>query len=160
MKKADGKAAIPARGFTLLEILVALGIAAIAIALVLDSLLVSTIRISNLRDRTFASWIGHNQITRYRLAETLPDASDEDGELEYAGRLWHWYSVISETQVENLRRVEVTVGPADDPDVGFVTTVGFLGLPTPRSNNPGWVLRAGIPPPADDSRQPGNEDIT
>ena len=33
MKKADGKAAFSARGFTLLEILVALGIAAIAIVL-------------------------------------------------------------------------------------------------------------------------------
>ena len=143
-----------------MEILVALVIAAVAITLVLDSLLVSTIRTSNLRDRTFASWIGHNQITRYRLTETLPDAGDEDGEIEYAGRYWHWYSVISETQVENLRRVEVTVGPADDPDVGFVTTVGFLGPPTPRSNNPGWVLRAGTPPPADDGQQPDNEGAT
>ncbi|MEE8527436.1 MAG: type II secretion system minor pseudopilin GspI [Gammaproteobacteria bacterium] len=160
MKKADGKAAFSSRGFTLLEILVALGIAAIAIVLVLDSLLVSTFRTGYLRDRTFASWIGHNQITRYRLAETLPDAGDEDGEIEYAGRLWHWYSVISETPVENLRRVEVTVGPADDPDLGFVTIVGFLGLPTPRSNNPGWVLRPGVPPPTDGGQRPGNGDTT
>jgi prepilin-type N-terminal cleavage/methylation domain-containing protein len=111
MKKADGKAAFSARGFTLLEILVALGIAAIAIVLVLDSLLLSTFRTGYLRDRTFASWIGHNQM-------------------------------------------------ADDPDLGFVTIVGFLGLPTPRSNNPGWVLRPGAPPPTDGGQRPGNGDTT
>ncbi len=159
MKKTERKPACRVRGFTLLEILVALGIAAIAIVLVLDSLLVSTVRTSNLRDRTFASWIGHNQITRYRLAETLPDASDEDGEIEYAGRLWHWYAKITETQVENLRLVEITVGPIDDPDVGFATIVGFLGLPTPRSNNPGWILRASAPPPGG-GQQPDADDRT
>ncbi len=140
MMMTDRKLKDPGRGFTLLEVLISLAIVAIAVVLVLESLLASTTRATMMRDQTLASWIGFNKLTEYRIAENLPDAGDDDGEIDYAGMTWHWYSVISETPVENLRRVEVSVAFADDPEQYIATTTGFLGLPTPRSEYPTWVL--------------------
>ena len=83
MMMTDRKLKDPGRGFTLLEVLISLAIVAIAVVLVLDSLLASTTRATMMRDKTLASWIGFNKLTEYRIAEVLPNAGDDDGEIDF-----------------------------------------------------------------------------
>lgn len=91
-----------------------------------------------MRERTYASWIAQNKIAELRLANTVPEVSSSSGEVDYADTEWRWRAVVSETGVENLFRVDVSVGyPGTDYDIRTVT--GFIGEPTiPGQANRAW----------------------
>ena len=93
---------------------------------------------NTMRDYTYASWIAHNKITEMRLANVVPAVSASSGEVEYAGVDWAWRAVVSETGVENLYRVDVTISfPGLDPIMRPVT--GFIGEPvSPGQSNRSW----------------------
>ena len=62
-----------------------------------------------LREAALASWVGQNQIVELRFSETFPEVSEFNGEVDYANTRWRWQAVVSETGVEDLRRVDVEV---------------------------------------------------
>ncbi len=115
-------------GFTLIEVMVALVIAALALVAVMASISQMIDAGTAMRDRTYAAWIGQNKITEMRLANVEPDVSETSGEVEYAGLEWGWSANISETGVEFLYRVDVAVSFAGSADV-IRTTTGFIGEP-------------------------------
>jgi general secretion pathway protein I len=125
-------------GFTLLEVMIALvivGLTLLAMAGKMGSMLNAA---NTMRDYTYASWIAHNKITEMRLANIVPDVSSSSGEVRYAGVDWAWRAVVSETGVENLYRVDVTISfPGTDPIMRPVT--GFIGEPVPPGqSNRSW----------------------
>ena len=61
-----------ARGFTLLEVMVALAIVSLSLAGVAGSMGQMIDTANAMRDRTYASWIAQNKITEYRIAGVLP----------------------------------------------------------------------------------------
>ncbi len=115
-------------GFTLIEVMVALVVAALALVAVMASISQMIDAGTAMRDRTFAAWIGQNKITEMRLANVEPDVSETSGEIEYAGLEWGWSANIAETGVEFLYRVDVAVSFAGSDDV-IRTTTGFIGEP-------------------------------
>lgn len=117
-----------ARGFTLIEVLVALAIAAIGLAAVLDVVTNSARNSVYLRDKTFASWIAENRITELRLGTTMPSVDKTDGDLEFAGQKWKWVQTVTQTEVPGMRRIDVAVRFADSPAENPLATVtGFVG---------------------------------
>lgn len=124
-------------GFTLIEVLVALIVVSISLAAISSEMLQMVNAATTMQERTYASWIAHNKITEMRLANVVPDVSASSGEIDYAGREWAWRAVVSETGVDNLYRVDVTISfPGQDPLMRAVT--GFIGEPVP----PGQSNRA------------------
>ena len=102
-------------GFTLIEVMVALAIVGLSLGAVAASVSQMVDAATTMRERTYGSWIGQNKIAELRLANVVPEVSDTSGELEYAGIEWAWRANISETGVENLFRVDVTVSyPGSD----------------------------------------------
>lgn len=125
-------------GFTLLEVMVALVIVALAFSAVAASMSQMIDAASTMRERTYASWIGLNKITEMRLANAVPEVSETSGEVDYAGTTWAWRAVVSETGVENLFRVDVTVSHAGSEDAIRMVT-GFIGEPViPGQSNRIW----------------------
>ena len=125
-------------GFTLLEVMIALvivGLTLLAMAGKMGSMLNAA---NTMRDYTYASWIAHNKITELRLANVVPEVSSSSGEVRYAGVDWAWRAVVSETGVENLYRVDVSISfPGADPIMRPVT--GFIGEPVlPGQGNRSW----------------------
>jgi general secretion pathway protein I len=116
------------RGFTLIEVMVALAIVAFSLATVAASLGQMIDTASAMRERTYASWIAQNKIAEMRLANVIPEVTATSGELDYADTEWAWRAVVSETGVENLFRVDVTVSYPGSPD-GIRTVSGFIGEP-------------------------------
>lgn len=126
-------------GFTLIEVMVALAIAALSLAAVAAAISQMVDAATSMRERTYASWIAQNKIAELRLANVVPDVSENSGEVDYAGRSWAWRAKISETGVENLFRVDVAVLHADSEDV-IRTVTGFIGEPgIPGQSNLAWT---------------------
>ncbi|MDH4125406.1 MAG: type II secretion system minor pseudopilin GspI [Gammaproteobacteria bacterium] len=129
------------RGFTLIEVLVALAIVSFALSAMAVTMVQMLNAANTLRDRTYASWIAHNKITEMRLSNVLPEVSATSGEMTYAGVEWAWRAVVSETGVENLFRIDVSVSfPGQEPIMRPVT--GFIGEPVPPGlSNGAWNQR-------------------
>jgi len=90
---------VTARGFTLIEVLVALVIAALGLAAVLSVVTNSARDSSYLRDKTLASWIALNQITLVRLSNNLPSVDKTNGDVDYANGKWKWQQTVTQTDV-------------------------------------------------------------
>ncbi|HXZ59667.1 MAG TPA: type II secretion system minor pseudopilin GspI [Steroidobacteraceae bacterium] len=134
-----------ARGFTLIEVLVALAIVTVGMAAVLGTVSSSADTEVYLRDKTFANWVALNQIAQVRVSGQLPAPGKSDGDSEFAGRKWHWHQEVTTTQVPGMVRMDVSVRPADaqstDSDRGWYATVsGISGdaVGAPRGDLPDW----------------------
>ena len=134
-----------ARGFTLLEVMVALAIVSLSLAGVAGSMGQMIDTANAMRDRTYASWIAQNKITEYRIAGVLPEVGESSGEIDFANVTWAWTAEVSETGIENLMKIDVSVSyPGSDEVVRMVT--GFIGEPLPPGQgntawNPGRPVR-------------------
>jgi general secretion pathway protein I len=132
------------RGFTLIEVLVALAIVTIGMAAVLGTLSSSANTIAYMRDKTFAQWLALNQIANLRLSGQMTRTGNSDGDTEYAGRKWHWRQEVTATQIPGVVRIDVRVRPAEvkgDNDSGWFTTVtGIQGdaVAVPNGYVPEW----------------------
>ena len=126
------------RGFTLIEVMVALVVAALALVAVLAGISQMVDAGTAMRDRTYAAWIAQNRIAEMRLANVEPEVSTTNGEVEFAGLEWGWTATVSETGVEFLYRVDVEVSFAGNDDV-IRTVTGFVGEPgIPGEANRAW----------------------
>jgi general secretion pathway protein I len=125
------------RGFTLLEVLVALAIFALVAASVLTASARSLQTAARLEEKTLAMWIADNHLTELQLAETPASAGHDQGELEFAGRRWQWQSEIQSTSEPSMRRITLWVAPlparahpgGDLRERSVVSLSGFLGDP-------------------------------
>lgn len=127
-----------ARGFTLIEVMVALAIAVLALVAVMASISQMVDAGTAMRDRTYAAWVAQNKIAELRLANVEPDVSETNGDVEFAGLEWDWRATVSETGVEYLYRVDVDVSFAGSDDV-IRTVTGFIGEPgIPGTANSIW----------------------
>jgi general secretion pathway protein I len=113
------------RGFTLLEVLVALAVVAIALGAGLRAAGVLTDNAARLADVVAAQWCADNQLTGLRLARTFPDVGDADFSCEQLGRSYPGKLSTSTTPNPNFRRVDAQV--SDEAGHVLLTLSTVLG---------------------------------
>ncbi len=137
------------RGFTLIEVLVALAIVTVGMGALLATLSSSADTVSFLRDKTFAQWIALNHIAEIRVKAQLPATGKTEGEVDFADRRWQWQQDVLDTQIKGIRRLDVSVRPKDAPgnkDTSWYTTVsGIMGDAVSRPT--GFATEFDNPPP-------------
>jgi len=119
-----------ASGFTLVEVLIALAVVAIALLALTRAASVQVMSFDGLRERTLAGWVGANVLTETRLATPFPPTGKTDGRMQLAQRDWRWTRDVKATQVSDIRRIDVTVylGESHEPSA---TLSGFAGSALP-----------------------------
>lgn len=112
-------------GFTLIEVLVALAVLAVALGALIRTAGDAAANAGHLRDKTLAHWVAMNRIAEQQLAPTWPSVGERGGETEMAGREWHWEEVVEATEDADMRRLTVHVGHADGED-SLVKLIAYL----------------------------------
>jgi len=126
--EARFRAAAAASGFTLIEVLAALVIVSLGMLGVIEAVTQEARNGTYLREKTLAHWIAMNVVTEQRLKPAPPPVAESSDDVEFAGQRWHWTMNVSQTQVQSLRRMDVTVRPAESRDgVALATVTGFYG---------------------------------
>ncbi|MBK8537163.1 MAG: type II secretion system minor pseudopilin GspI [Candidatus Competibacteraceae bacterium] len=116
-------------GFTLLEVLVALAVLAIAMGAIIGAATQSINTVATLRDQTFASWVALNQINGLLLeSKPWPAEGSRTGSAELANRTWRWEARFSKTDDPDLRRLDLTVR-ASENGAELSKLVAFKGKP-------------------------------
>ena len=117
-------------GFTLLEVLVALAVLALAMGATIKAAGDFTGNQVYLRDRTLATWVARNVLVQHQLDAAWPDVGERKGTMEMGRREWRWLARFSQTDEEALRRMDVEVGPLESEDEEILATLsGFLREP-------------------------------
>jgi general secretion pathway protein I len=114
----------PARGFTLIEVLVALGIVAIALVAGLQATTALTNNARRQSDVLLAHICAENELARVRLARQMPGVGDSSAACEQAGQALEVRVSVSSTPNPNFRRVDAQVFDAGDPILRLSTVVG------------------------------------
>jgi general secretion pathway protein I len=119
-------------GFTLLEAMIALVIVALGMMAVSTQLNRYVVSATYIEQKTLASWIASNVLTEMSVSPQWPGIGRTEGTEDFAQRQWEWQAEVSETPVENLRRVDVTVALADNPELEIHAMSAFLEPPPPQ----------------------------
>jgi general secretion pathway protein I len=132
------------RGFTLLEVLVALVIVSLGMMAVKTQVDRYVFTARFMEEKTLASWIASNKITELSIQPDWPELGRDTDEIEFARRMWEVRSEVTETEVENLRRVDVDVALADAPDTVIQRLSGLIEPPAPQGFVPVEWVSAGF----------------
>ncbi len=117
------------RAFTLIEVLAALIIVSLGMLGVIQAVGQTASNTSYLREKTLAHWVAMNRLTEARLQPNAPKVDKTSDEVEMAGYRWRWTMEVTQTAVENIRRIDISVRVADaNADSSLASVSGFYGM--------------------------------
>ena len=124
------------KGFTLLEVLVALAVASIGLAGVIKVAGGNVYNAQHLQNKTIAQWVALNRITQIRVTKQFPAIGHANGDAEMADRTWYWRQETTAAPIplpeiqRTLRQVEINVYLDEDGKTGSLATVTtFIAKP-------------------------------
>ena len=126
-----------ARGFTLVEVVVALAVVVVAFLAMYGSLQQMVATTINMQEKTFASWVAFDQITELRVKGEFPTADKREGEIELAGTNWLYSIEFNKTASDDVLQVIVRVAPEYAPNNQVGLATGALLKPAAGSGSPG-----------------------
>ena len=111
-------------GFTLVEVLVALAIVAIALAAGLQSTTALTNNALRQTSTLLAQMCAENELVNIRLSRQMPDVGEATSTCEQAGRSFPMTTTIASTPNPSFRRVDAQVFENGYPILRISTVAG------------------------------------
>lgn len=100
------------RGFTLVEVMVALAVVAVALPALLFALYQQVDGTAYLRDKSMAQMVAANKLEELRILSRARRgvlSGRDSGETRLAGRDWYWWLESRTTEVDRFYRLEISV---------------------------------------------------
>ena len=123
MKRRVCCAGPPAAGFTLIEVLVALAIVAVALAAGIKAAGALSNNAQRLADVSAAQWCADNQLVNLKLARQFPGIGNSDFTCAQLGRDFRGQLRVQATPNPNFRRVDAAIADENALPLLTVSTV-------------------------------------
>ena len=119
------------RGFTLIEVMLAMAIFAIAGSAILGTADANLRGLSKLEQTTIANWVVSNQLVEASLNTKWPPRNNKQGQVELAGIEWFWKQKVIKTTDKNMRALvmEVRLNEKDETPIAFMMTYVVKNTP-------------------------------
>ncbi len=111
-------------GFTLIEVLVALGITAVALVAGLKATAALTDNAARQSDMLLSQLCAANELARLRLAQQLPGIGETSVRCEQGGQAFEVVLVVAPTPNPNFRRIDANVRLDAVPMLRLSTVMG------------------------------------
>lgn len=119
----------PSRGFTLLELLIAIAIFAIAGVAIMQATSNHNRTLGMITDLTWAGMVAENELQLAKLEEKWPPELRREGESEMGHQRWFWVIESVETLDPDFRMLRIKVAPKDAPEQPVTVLQTFVGKP-------------------------------
>lgn len=117
---------VRSRGFTLIEVLVALAIAAVALTAGMRALAQAADGAGTLKSRTLALWVAQNRLAALQIDPAALGAASAQGEALQANLRFRWTATVGATPNPAFRRVDILVAEATTPDYVLARLTGYV----------------------------------
>ena len=127
-----------AGGFTLIEVMVALTIIAIALASLIKASGNHTNSAGHLKSKTIAHYVAMNEIVQIQIDKAWPDLGSTDKSSDMAGVEWFWTREVEKTGDEsgNIRGLKYTVYLDDERTRSLAQIQAFITNPASKVTSP------------------------
>lgn len=119
------------RGFTLLEVMLAMGVFAVAGIALLGVSDNNYRHISHLEEKMFANWVASNQLVNASLSDTWPPKNNQKGEEEMAGRKWYWLQKVLKTDNKEMQAIVMEVRLEQDAELAIASLMTYVAQDKP-----------------------------
>lgn len=114
------------RGFTLLEVMLALAVFSIAGIALLTTSSNNARSLGYLETKMFAEWVASNQLVAANLDKTWPPKNNEKGEVELAGRQWFWHKKVIKTTDNDMRAITIEIRTDIDDELAISSLTTYV----------------------------------
>lgn len=118
-------------GFTLIEVMLAMAVFAIAGIALISAADSNTRNISHLENKLFASWVASNQLVEATLATTWPPKNNKKGEVTLANRTWFWQQKVLKTTDKDMRAIVMEVRMQEDEKFALASLTTYVSKAKP-----------------------------
>ena len=99
-----------AAGFTLIEVLLALAVIAIALTALIKSTAQSVVNTAHIKDKTISHWVAMQGVSMIQLGLVKQVQTQESTHVtEMLGQRWYWRANIRSTPIKNMQQIDITV---------------------------------------------------
>lgn len=112
------------KGFTLIEVLLALSVIAIALTALFKATAQNVSNTQRIKEKTISHWVAMQGVTMVQLG-LLQLANQEVTKVtSMLGQRWYWRAKMTSTPIKSIQQITITVsrnqsGPFRDPLVAF-----------------------------------------
>lgn len=114
------------KGFTLLEVLIAMVIFGTTVAFLLRNINDQQRAHADVAIRTVAHWVAMNKMAETRMSEKWPNIGVTRGDMEMRNHKWYWLQTVSKTSEKKLRLIVIEVRLNESDELPATRFEGFL----------------------------------
>ena len=114
------------RGFTLIEVLVALTIIAISLGTLMSASGTQAQQTAYLKHKTLAHWVAMNEMTLLQVEEEWPSVGEKKGSSKMVNVEWFWLRTTKKTADDDARQVELQIFSDKNRTQNLTRLIGFV----------------------------------